>query len=93
MRVGLGEGECRTQVDVNPHQMSLEKGPTKESGGGASARKGPLWEALSYPPKTLKLRLARDIIAGGELLQVVRNAPITRARVVRTMLMRKRKSE
>ncbi|CAN0108366.1 unnamed protein product [Ascophyllum nodosum] len=21
MRVGLGEGECRTQVDVNPHQM------------------------------------------------------------------------
>ena len=24
-----------------------------------------LWEVLSYPPKTLKLRLARDIIAGG----------------------------
>ena len=52
-----------------------------------------LWEALSYPPKTLKLRLARDTIPGGELLQVVRNAPITRTRVVQMTRMRKRKSE
>ena len=26
MRVGLGEGECRTQVDVNPHQMKSWEG-------------------------------------------------------------------
>ena len=73
-----------------PTKWSLGKGPTKGSGGGASARKGPLWEALSYPSNALKFRLGRDIIAGGELLQVVRNAPITRTRVVRMTRMRKR---
>ena len=51
-----------------PMKWSLEKGPTEGSGGGARARKSPLWEALSYPPNTLKFRLARDIIPGEELL-------------------------
>ena len=51
-----------------PMKSSLEKRPTEGSGGGARARKGPLWEALSYPPNTLKSRLARDIIAGEKLL-------------------------
>ena len=51
-----------------PMKWSLEMGPTEGSGGGARARKGPLWEALSYPPNTLKFRLARDIVAGEELL-------------------------
>ena len=51
-----------------PIKWSLAQGPTKGSGGGASARKSPFWEAPSYPPNTLKFRSARDTIAGGELL-------------------------
>ena len=73
-----------------PTKCSLGKGPTKGSGGGASAQKGPLWEAVSYPSNTLKFRLGRDIIAGEELLQVVGKAPITRTRVVRMTRMRKK---
>lgn len=51
-----------------PTKWSLEKGSTEGSGSGARARKGPLWEALNYPPNTLKFTLARDIAAGEELL-------------------------
>ncbi|CAM9871388.1 unnamed protein product, partial [Choristocarpus tenellus] len=51
-----------------PTNWSLEKGSTGGRGGGARARKGPLWEALSYPPNTLKFRLGRDIVGGEELL-------------------------
>ena len=63
----LERANMKRESTVIPIKWSL-KGPTKGSSGGASARKGPPWEALSYPPNTLKFRLARDIITGGELL-------------------------
>ncbi|CAM9894318.1 unnamed protein product [Choristocarpus tenellus] len=67
-RADLEKANVERHSKFIPTNWSLEKGSTGGRDGGARARKGPLWEALSYPPNTLKFRLTRDIVAGEELL-------------------------